>query len=94
VWLAALVVIVGALALVSVLAKVPSSWYPRKLSHSAVEKYIDGNSKLGSPTDVKCNDGKDFTLKNDGDKFQCTASAGKSFTVTITDAGKADYQVK
>ena len=45
-------VIVGALALVSVLAKIPSSWYPKDLSHSAVEKFIEGNSQLGKPKDV------------------------------------------
>jgi len=90
--LAALVVIVGALALVSVLASVPSSWYPRELSHTAVEKYIEGH--VNNAKDVSCNGGKNFKLKDDGDTFSCTAAGGQTFTVTIKDAGNAKYVVQ
>ncbi len=73
--------IVAALAIGSVLTKKPASWYPKKLSHTAVERYITNTL---SATNVKCNGGKDFTLKKAGDTFTCSAAEGKTFTVTIT----------
>jgi hypothetical protein len=92
--LLALVVIVGVLGLISVVAKVPSSLYPKDLSHSAVERYIEGSSQLGNPTDVRCNGGKNFRLKNNGDSFTCTATGGRSFKVTITNKDKGNYVVQ
>jgi hypothetical protein len=79
--LVAVIVIVGVLAIVSVAAKVPSSWYPKKLSHTAVENYIHNNLNASN---VRCNGGSDFTMKNKGDSFTCTAAGGKTFKVTIT----------
>lgn len=67
-----------------------SSSVPRKLSHVAVERYIEGNS-LG--TDVKCNNGKDFLMRKNGATFTCRADEAKRFTVTITDKKKGDYSV-
>jgi hypothetical protein len=77
------------LGLVSVLAKVPSGLYPKKLSHSAVEKYI---AQQYSATNVSCNGGKNFTLKT-GKTFGCSAAGGKSFNVTIKSTG-GDYEVQ
>jgi hypothetical protein len=65
----------------------------KKLSHTAVEKFISGNKELGSPSGVTCNGGSDFTMKKNGDTFTCTASGGKTFTVTIKDKGDGKYTV-
>jgi hypothetical protein len=87
---AALVVVVVALGLISFVAKVPASLYPKKLSHTAVEQYIVDN--LGA-TNVKCNGGSDFTMKHDNDSFTCTAAGGKTYTVTIKDKSDGNYVV-
>jgi hypothetical protein len=92
--LVALIVVLGALALVSVLAKIPSSLYPKKLSHSAVENFIQGSSKLNKPTNVSCNGGKDIDLKKNGATFTCSAAGGRTFTVTITDKNDGHYTVR
>ncbi len=63
----------------------------KKLSHTAVERFI--TSKLGA-TGVQCNGGKDFTMKKNGDTFTCSAAGGKSFTVTIQNKDKGNYQVR
>jgi hypothetical protein len=63
----------------------------KKLSHTAVENFI--SSKLGASS-VNCNGGKDFTMKHDGDTFTCSASGGKSFTVTIENKDKGNYVVR
>jgi hypothetical protein len=96
VWISllALLVIVLALFLVSWLAKIPSSLYPKDLSHSAVEKFIEGNSTLGKPSNVTCNNGKNFRLKNNGDTFNCSSSDGRTFKVTITDKDNGKYVVQ
>ena len=64
----------------------------KKLSHTAVENYIQDTKHLG--TNVKCNNGKDFTMKKNGDSFTCTADGGKSFTVTIKDKSNGSYVVQ
>jgi hypothetical protein len=89
--LVSLIVIAGILVIVSVVAKVPASLYPKKLSHTAVEKYITQN--LGA-SNVECNGGKDFTMKNNGDTFTCSADGGQTFTVTIEDKNDGHYLVQ
>ena len=84
-----LLVLVAALVLVSVLAKVPASLYPKSLSHTAVEDYI---SKQYTATNVSCNDGKNFKMKNSA-TFTCSAAGNQTFTVTITDKSNGSYQV-
>lgn len=59
------------------------------LSHTAVESYITSQLAVGR---VACNGGRDLPLVHDGDKFRCR-SAGRSFTVTITNARTGDYLV-
>jgi hypothetical protein len=81
-------VVVVVLAVVSVVAKVPASLYPKKLSHTAVEKYIASNF---SASGVKCNGGKDFKIKA-GDTFTCTADQNSTFTVKVTNKD-GGYQV-
>ncbi len=76
------------LVVVSFVAKIPASLYPKMLSHTAVEKYIGQNF---SASGVTCNSGKDFKVK-DGDTFSCTASQGATFTVKLTN-GDGGYQV-
>lgn len=89
--IAAVVAVIVALVLISYFAKVPSSWYTTKLSHTAVEKYI--TERLGA-TNVSCNGGKDFPMKRDGATFTCTAAGGKTFTVTIKDKSNGAYVVQ
>ena len=70
-----------------------SSWSSsgnKKLSHTAVESWIQTN--LGA-TNVNCNGGKDFEMKNKGDTFTCTGDGGKTFTVTINNTDNGDYSV-
>jgi hypothetical protein len=43
---------------------------------------------------VSCNGGKDFAMKNNGDSFTCTASGGKTYTVTITNKSDGHYSVR
>ena len=87
--LLALVVIIAALAAVSAIAKVPSSLYPKKLNHSAVERYIQSQYSAGN---VTCNNGSNVTLKKDK-VFTCTADQNRTFTVTIT-SSDGDYEVQ
>jgi hypothetical protein len=89
--LVAVVGIVLALAVVSLIAKVPSAWYPKKLSHTAVEKYITNNLNASN---VQCNGGSDFTMKENGATFRCTAAGGKTFTVEIQDKNDGKYLVR
>ena len=63
----------------------------KKLSHTAVEKYI--TSKLNA-TNVNCNNGQDFEMKKNGDSFKCTAASGKTFTVTIKNKDDGHYVVQ
>ncbi|MGI8680102.1 MAG: DUF4333 domain-containing protein [Jatrophihabitans sp.] len=62
----------------------------KKLSHTAVEKYITSNLKA---TNVKCNGGNDFEMKKNGDSFTCTSSGGGTFTVTIKNKDDGRYVV-
>jgi hypothetical protein len=87
----AIIVIAGVLVVGSIAAKVPSSWYTKKLSHTAVENYIA--NKLHA-SGVQCNGGKDFEMKHDGDTFTCTAQDGKTFTVTVENKDNGDYLVQ
>jgi hypothetical protein len=89
--LAAVIVVVGVLAIISVAAKVPSSWYPKKLSHTAVERYITTHMHA---TNVTCNGGSDFTMKTNGASFTCSAAGGQTFKVTITDKKNGVYLVQ
>jgi hypothetical protein len=82
------VVLIVVLVLVSILAKVPASLYPKKLSHTAVEKYI---ARSFTASEVKCNDGKNFKIKKNA-SFICTAAQGESFTVKLTN-GDGRYEV-
>jgi hypothetical protein len=84
--IALVVVVAAAVVVVLLLAN-----REKKLSHTAVEKYITNN--LGA-TNVKCNGGNDFTMKHNGDKFTCTADGGKTFTVTIENKNDGSYLVQ
>ena len=75
-----LLVLIAVLVVVSFVAKIPTSLYPKKLSHSAVEKYVGTNF---SASGVTCNGGKDYTIKK-GKTFTCTADQSSTFTVTLT----------
>lgn len=86
--LLALVVLIAVLAVISVVAKVPAGLYPKKLSHSAVEKYVGTTFGVSG---VNCNGGSDFTIKN-GNTFTCTAAQGVTFTVKLTN-GDGNYEV-
>jgi hypothetical protein len=66
--------------------------FPTRLSHTAVERYIEGGDQLGNPTGVVCNDGRDFPLRAAGDSFECV-SGERSFRVTITDPENGSYTV-
>jgi hypothetical protein len=83
-----LVVVIAVLVVVGFVAKVPASLFPKKLSHSAVEKYITSNF---SATGVNCNGGKDFKIKS-GDTFTCTADQNSTFIVKLTN-NDGGYQV-
>jgi hypothetical protein len=61
----------------------------KKLSHTAVEHFIKSTFNESS---VTCNGGKNFTMKHNGDSFDCTAGA-KTYHVTITDKNNGDYNV-
>ena len=62
----------------------------KKLSHTAVEKYV---ASTFSQRGVTCNDGKDVTVKK-GATFTCMTSDKTDYKVTITDTGKATYTVQ
>lgn len=79
--LAAVVVIIAVLVVLSVTLKVPSSLYPEKLSHTAVESFIEDHY---GASDVTCNDGKDVPIEK-GKTFTCTGADNARFTVTLTD---------
>ena len=83
-----LVVVVIVVAALSFFLKVPKSLYPTNLKHSAVEAYI---AKQFNASSVDCNNGKDFKIEK-GKSFTCTASGGKTFTVTLLD-DNGKYQV-
>jgi hypothetical protein len=80
-------VVVAAAAVVVVLLLLNGD---KKLSHTAVENYIE--TKLGA-SDVVCNGGSDFTMKSNGSSFTCTAAGGKTFQVTIQDKSDGKYVV-
>jgi hypothetical protein len=63
----------------------------KKLSHTAVQNYIE--KTLGA-SNVQCNGGKDFTMKNNGDSFTCTAAGGKTYKVTIENKDDGKYLVQ
>jgi hypothetical protein len=81
-------VIIVAAAVLSFLLKIPKSLYPTNLKHTAVEAYI---AKQFGASSVDCNGGKDFKIEK-GKTFTCTASGGKSYTVTLLD-DDGKYQV-
>ena len=87
--LAALVVVLAVAAVLIFLVFKPFA--DKKLSHTAVEKFI--TSRLGA-TNVKCNNGQDFDMKHNGDSFKCTAAGGKSYTVTIKNKDNGRYEVQ
>ena len=84
-----LLVIVIVLGAVSVVAKVPSGLYPKKLNHAAVERYIETQY---SASNVSCNNGSNVTLKKNK-TFTCTADPNRTFTVTIKSTD-GDYEVQ
>ena len=69
----------------------PGSSSGKELSHTAVERYIQDN--LGA-SDVSCNDNFDMPLDRDGETYECLGSGDRTFTVTITDASKGNYEVR
>jgi hypothetical protein len=83
----------GALALAAIAVVVlfgsPGVLVTTKLSHTAVESYIEQN--LGA-AGVVCNDGHDIPIRQ-GETFSCTAAGGAAFTVTITRRDGAHYTV-
>jgi hypothetical protein len=76
------VVVVAALAVVAFVAKPGFLGFKKVLDHSAVEKTLEKQTGF---TNIKCNDGKNPTVKK-GKTFTCTADGGKKVTVTITKA--------
>jgi len=79
-------------AVLVVVALVLLFWEPgfavtKKLSHTAVENYIEQN--LGS-SNVVCNGGQDIGIEK-GKTFTCTGSDGARFSVTITQTDGAHY---
>jgi hypothetical protein len=62
----------------------------KKLSHSAVEQFIE--SRLGA-IGVNCNGGQDFQMRADGDTFPCVDDVGHSYAVTIVDKDRGNYRV-
>jgi hypothetical protein len=92
--LVAIVAVLGLVVLIGVLTKTPKSVFgEKKLSHTAVEKFITSDPRLGG-TNVKCNGGNDFTMNKNGDSFTCTADGGKSYTVTIENKDNGKYEVR
>lgn len=84
--------IAAAGAVLVVVALVLLFWEPgfavtKKLSHTAVENYIEQN--LGS-SDVVCNGGQNIDIAK-GKTFTCTGSDGARFSVTITQTDGAHY---
>ena len=69
-------------------------FYPTKLSHHAVEQFIEHSPPLSAPRGVICNQGRDFLLTVPGASFTCSAPGGRVFTVTITDPDRATYIVR
>jgi hypothetical protein len=53
----------------------------KKLSHSAVEQYIERQQGVSN---VTCNDGNNIPIKK-GRTFTCVAGDGARYTVTMTD---------
>jgi hypothetical protein len=79
-------------AVVVIVALVLLFWEPgfavtKKLSHTAVENYIEQN--LGS-SNVVCNGGQNIDIKK-GKTFVCAGSDGARFSVTITKTDGAHY---
>jgi hypothetical protein len=79
-------------AVLVVVALVLLFWEPgfavtKKLSHTAVENYIEQN--LGS-SNVVCNGGQNIAIEK-GKTFTCTGSDGARFSVTITQTDGAHY---
>ena len=78
-----------AVAAVLLFLVVKPSWLVKKdLKHTAVEGYI---TQQFAVTGVNCNNGSNIEVKK-GKTFTCTASGGKSFTVTMTN-DDGGYQV-
>lgn len=88
---AVLVVAAAVVLILGFVVKAPFSFVQTKLSHTAVEKFIE--THLGG-TDVKCNGGQNFSVNNKGDSFTCTGGGGKTYTVTITQVSGAHYIVR
>jgi hypothetical protein len=67
--------------------------FPTALSHTSVERYIEGSAALGNPKAVRCNGGRDFPLHAAGDTFTCSDDTDRSFLVTITNPQDGSYVV-
>lgn len=84
----------GALALVAIAVVVlfgsPGVLVTTKLSHTAVEGYIEQH--LGG-ADVVCNDGHDITIAK-GASVECSGADGAQYRVTITRTAGAHYTVE
>ncbi len=63
----------------------------KRLSHSAVEKYITSQFNA---SDVTCNGGSDFEMKKDGATFTCAANGNQTYTVTINNKDNGAYTVQ
>jgi hypothetical protein len=59
----------------------PGYFVTKKLSHSAVEQYIERQAGVSN---VTCNNGNNITIKKGG-SFTCVAGDGSRYTVTMTD---------
>jgi hypothetical protein len=77
---AAVVVVVAAAVLITGLVA-PGFFVTKKLSHSAVEQYIERQAGVSN---VTCNNGNNITIKKGG-TFTCVAGDGSRYTVTMTD---------
>ncbi len=87
-WGTLVAVAVIAIAAVTVVLTKPSFLYTKKLSHTAVEKTIQDQSKgRGDYTNVSCPSGEDAKT---GTTFTCTAAGGKKITVNVT-SSDGDY---
>ena len=78
---------VVALAVIAAFA-VPALLSTRKLDHTAVERTVETQSadsqlSFTRVTDVKCNGGRDMTIRK-GATFTCTAANGVRVIITVT----------
>lgn len=88
--LSAVLLLAGCTRVIDGRGAVEPSQFRKRLSHVAVERFIEEAVTPESP--VVCNDGRDFPLRHAGETFTCVAG-DRPFTVTITDPASGSYKV-